>query len=417
VSEGKQDQPFSLRPEISIQMKKLSLTVIGFYLGILAAFSQNVNDSAYKNKKLLLDEVNFVSGYYHQNGNNSAVTGGVGTEKLSDLANTIELKFSKYSRSGLKHNLNFGLGIDHYTSASSDKIDPNTITSPSYSDTRFYPSLAWSAQNDKTKTTFGATVSFSKEFDYTSRGIGVNVAKTSKDNNREFSAKLQAYFDTWAVIYPVELRSVDAGREHGGIQGYSPRNSFSGSFSLAQVVNKNLQVLLVAEPTYQQGLLATKYQRVYFANGSEQTENLPGSRLKLPVGIRANYFLGDKFVLRSFYRYYQDNWGLKAHTVELEMPLKLSPFFSVGPFYRFYAQNGVDYFASYGQHTTSETYYTSDYDLSKFTSNYVGANFRILPQNGFLGIQKLHSVEIRYGHYMRSNGLNSDQLSLHLQFK
>ena len=400
-------------------MKKLSLTVIGMYAGILAAFSQNSNDSAYKNKKLTLDEVNFVSGYYHQNGNNSAVTGGVGTEKLSDFANTIELKFSKYNRNLVKHNLNFELGIDHYSSASSDKIDPYTISSPSYSDTRYYPSLAWSAQNDKTKTTVGATASFSKEFDYTSRGIGVNFAKSSKDNNREFSAKLQAYFDTWAVIYPFELRTSNTGfgERHSGIQGYSPRNSFSGSISFAQVVNKNLQLLLVAEPTYQKGLLATKYQRVYFTDGSEQAENLPGSRLKLPIGIRANYFLGDKFILRSFYRYYRDNWGLKAHTVELEMPVKLSPFFSVSPFYRFYSQNGVDYFAPYGQHTSNETYYTSDYDLSKFTSNYLGANFRLVPQNGILGMHQFHSIEIRYGHYLRSNGLNSNQISLHLQFK
>src|SRR5689334_1070441 len=180
-------------------MKKLSLTAIGMYLGILAAFSQNTSDSSYKAKKLSLEEVNFVSGYYQQNGNNSAVTGGIGTEKLNDFANTIELKFSKYSKPQVKHSLGFELGIDHYTSASSDKIDPYTISSPSYSDTRYYPSLSYSSQNEKKRTTLGATASFSKEFDYVSRGIGANFAKSSKDNNREFSASLQAYFDTWSV--------------------------------------------------------------------------------------------------------------------------------------------------------------------------------------------------------------------------
>ena len=400
-------------------MRRLSLIAIGMYLSILAAFSQNSTDSTYKSKKLTLDEINFVSGYYHQDGNNSAVTGGIGTEKLTDFANTIDLKLSKYSSSLIKHSISVELGIDHYTSASSDKIDPYTISSPSYSDTRFYPSLGWSMLNEKTKNTFGATASFSKEYDYTSRGVGANFTKTSTNNNREFSARLQAYFDTWAVIYPIELRAANAGfgTIHSGIQGYSPRNSFSASFSFSQVVNKSLQLLLVAEPSYQHGLLATKYQRVYFTDGSEQAENLPGNRFKLPVGIRANYFISDKFILRSFYRYYQDNWGLKAHTAELEMPVKLSPFFSISPFYRFYAQNGIDYFAPYGQHTTNETYYTSDYDLSKFTSHFFGANFRIVPQNGIFGVQHFHSAEIRYGHYLRSNGLNSDQLTLHLQFK
>src|SRR5881398_1415028 len=99
-------------------MRKLSLTAIGMFLSILAAFSQS-SDSAYKSKKLTLDEVDFVSGYYHQNGDNSAVTGGIGTEKLSDFANTIDLKMTKYKTPSLAHHWNFEIGVDHYTSASS----------------------------------------------------------------------------------------------------------------------------------------------------------------------------------------------------------------------------------------------------------------------------------------------------------
>jgi hypothetical protein len=398
-------------------MRKLSLTVIGMYASILAAFSQNSSDSsAYKNKKLTLDEINFVSGYYHQDGNNSAVTGGVGSEKLTDLANTFELKLSKYDNKFRKHSLNFELGIDHYTSASSDKIDPHTISSPSHADTRIYPSLGWTVENEKKKTTWGLTGSFSNEFDYKSIGIGASFTKASKDNNREFTGKLQTYFDKWSVIYPIELRPPSLQRGNG-IQGTSPRNSYNASFSLSRVVNQNLQVLIIAEPSYQSGLLATKYQRVYFTDGTELTETLPGTRMKIPVGIRANYFLGDRFIIRSFYRYYQDNWGLKAHTIDMEVPVKITPFFSLSPFYRFYAQNAVDYFAPYAQHNPSEKYFTSDYDLSKFTSSFFGTGIRLSPPNGIFGVQKLNSLEIRYGHYQRSNGLQSNEISLHLKWK
>src|SRR4051794_32071075 len=162
-------------------MRKLSLTVIGMYIGILSAFSQNTSsDTSYKQRKLKLDEVNFVSGYYHQDGNNSAVTGGIGTENLTDFANTIELKFSKYDLKNRKHSLGFEMGIDHYTSASSDKIDPYTISSASMSDTRFYPSASWSVQNEAKGTTVGLNASFSKEFDYSSFGLGGSFTKTSK---------------------------------------------------------------------------------------------------------------------------------------------------------------------------------------------------------------------------------------------
>src|SRR5215203_5630718 len=149
-------------------MRKLTLTVIGMYVGMLAAFSQNTPDSSYKKRKLDLEEVNFVSGYYHQEGNHSAVTGGVGTEKLSDFANTIDLKLSKFDHKSRKHTLGFEFGIDHYTSASSDKVDPNSISSASYTDTRIYPSVNWSVHNAKKRTTVGLTTSFSSEFDYKS---------------------------------------------------------------------------------------------------------------------------------------------------------------------------------------------------------------------------------------------------------
>jgi hypothetical protein len=398
-------------------MRKLSLTVIGMYASILAAFSQSSSDSSvYKSKKLTLEEINFVSGYYHQDGNNSAVTGGIGSEKLTDLANTFELKLSKYDNKFRKHSFNFELGIDHYSSASSDKIDPFTISSASHADTRIYPSLAWTVENEKKKNTWGLTGSFSNEFDYKSIGIGGSFTKTSKDNNREFTAKLQTYFDKWSVIYPVELRAPSM-LSGNGIQGHSPRNSYNVSFSLSQVINQNVQLLIIAEPSYQSGLLATKYQRVFFTDGSELTETLPGTRMKIPVGLRANYFLGDRFIIRSFYRYYQDNWGLKAHTMDMELPVKISPFFSLSPFYRFYSQNAVHYFAPYGQHIPSEKYFSSDYDLSKFTSQFFGTGIRLAPPKGILDVQKLNSIEIRYGHYQRSNGLQSNEISLHLKWK
>lgn len=398
-------------------MRKLSLVVIGMYLGILSAFSQApVEDSsAYQQRKLKLEEINFVSGYYHQDGNHSAVTGGVGTEKLTDFANTIDLKFSKYDSRLRKHSLTFELGVDHYSSASSDKIDPHTISSASSADTRIYPSLAWTRQNEQTGTTVGATASFSKEFDYTSFGFGVNLAKASKDNNREFSAKLQAYLDQWRVILPIELRTNPTSRREE--YPSEARNSYSGSFALSQIVNTNFQFQLIAEPTYQSGLLATKYQRVYFTNGAVQAEVLPDNRFKLPLGFRGNYFIGDRFIIRSFYRYYQDDWGLKAHTIDLELPVKFSAFLSVSPFYRYYTQKAIDYFAPYGQHSPADTYFTSDYDLSDFHSQFYGAGFRVVPAKGVFGVQHWSSLELRYGHYKRSDGLNSNEISLHARFK
>lgn len=402
-------------------MKKIYLHIVILYLGIFTAHAQvrsqpvRTDTSNYQSRKLKLEEVNIVSSYYNQNGNNSAVTGGIGTEKLSDIANTFDVQLSKYGKSKIKNTFLFEIGIDHYTSASSDKIDPSTISSASSADTRIYPSLNWTRLNEKTENSYGFTGSFSTEFDYNSVGGGFNLTRVSKDKNTQFDFKLQAFLDTWTVILPIELRTGPS----KGHDNYttSPRNSFSSSFSLSQVITDKLQALLIIEPSYQKGLLATKYQRNYFTDGSLRAENLPNKRYKLPIAVRLNYFLNDNFIIRSFYRYYSDDWGIKAHTAEIEVPIKLNSFFSISPFYRYSEQTGVKYFAAYGQHNINETYYTSDYDLSTLNSNFYGLGIHFSPPKGVFGLQRLNMLELRYGHYTRSTSLTSNVVSLNLKFK
>lgn len=400
-------------------MRKISFAALAFFFQILSAFSQQTGDSSYKVRKLKLDEINFVSGYYHQDGNHSAVTGGVGTERLTDLSNTIELKLVRTSRRNHEHSMNIELGIDHYSSASSDKIDPNTISSPSHADTRIYPSVDYTIKNPANNFSYGLGASYSTEYDYQSWGAGAHFAKASKDNNSEFNLKLQAYFDSWTVIYPIELRppGYGTGGEDGGPVDSRPRNTYSASFSFSRVINARMQLALLLDLISQDGLLATSYQRVFFTDNSASVETLPANRFKFPVGARFNWFLTDQLILRSYYRYYHDDWGLTAHTAEIEFPWKISPFFTLSPFYRFYMQNEADYFAAYKQHRPADRFYTSDYDLSKFNSHYFGASFRLMPANGVFHVQKWNSAELRYGHYTRSSDLNSDMLTLALKFK
>ena len=407
-------------------MKKLYLYIAALYLGMFGTYAQNIHQipsgdtSQYKSRKLHLEEANFVSAYYHQDGNNSAVTGGIGTEKLTDVANTFDLQLSKYNKQGRKNTFLFELGVDHYTSASSDKIDPNSISSASMSDIRIYPSLNWTLSNEATGNSYGFTGSFSQEYDYQSVGAGFNLTRLSKDKNRQFDFNLQAFLDTWTVILPVELRGTNyrsGAEEDSRSAGTQPRNSFSASFGLSQVINKSLQLELIVEPAYQHGLLATKYQRNYFTDGSLRAETLPDNRYKLPIGARLNYFLGDQFVIRTFYRYYMDNWGIKAHTAELEVPVKLSSFISISPFYRYNNQKGTRYFAAYGQHDPAAQYFTSDYDLSTLNSSFYGTGIRFAPPKGVFGWQHLNMLELRYGHYSRSTNLTSNIISLNLKIK
>jgi hypothetical protein len=403
-------------------MKKICLVIVGLYLNLLAIFSQTApaRDSAqYKDRKLALEEVNFVSSYYHQEGNNSSVTGGIGTEKLTDFANIIDIKFAKYDKRYRKHTFTLEGGIDTYSSASSDQIDLKANSSASSHDVRIYPSVSWLVESDKKGTSFGLNASASKEFDYQSFGIGVSFSKKSKDNNRELGLKAQAYLDQVSLILPVELRTSTGynGRDEEDDYPSSSRNSLSGSLTYSQIVNQKLQLLFLLDLAWQKGYLSLPFHRVYMNNNTVQSESLPSSRLKIPIGLRANYFLGDNIVIRSFYRFYHDDWGLTAHTADLETAIKITPFFSVTPFYRYYRQSAIQYFAPYQAHSLSDKYYTSNYDFSKFDSHFVGTGFRIAPPKGVFGNPHFSMLEIRYGHYLRSTNFNSNIVSLHLKFK
>lgn len=405
-------------------MKRFCLSVAGMFLMLFGAFAQTTpkDSAAYKSRKLTFEEANLVSSYYHQDGNNSAVTGGVGTEKLTDLSNAIDVKFVKYGKNDIKHSFDLELGFDHYTSASSDKVNPNTVSSASHADSRLFPSLNWSAENAAKGRTIGAGASFSSEYDYQSIGFNLSFSQKTKNRNGEFTAKVQAYMDQVSLIYPFELRTPQQ-QQQGDGEGENhyastARNSYSGSLSYSQIVNQRLQLSLIAEYIHQQGYLGLPFHRVYFTTGAlPKVESLPDTRTKIPIGIRANYFIGDKVVLRSFYRYYHDDWGITAHTVQLETAIKFTPFFSVTPFYRYYTQSAVDYFAPYKAHLASEQFYTSNYDLSKFNSNFYGAGFRMSPPKGVFGNKHINMLELRYGHYTKTTGMNANIVSLNFKFK
>jgi hypothetical protein len=372
-------------------------------------------------------EVDILGSYYRQNGDHSAVEGGVGSQRLTDVAPTILLNVPLDSTTRLAANV----GIDYYASASSDKID-QVMSSPSASDVRYHADFGLAHGLADKLTTLGAGAGVSKEYDYLSFNLVASWARTSADGNRQFSASGQAFFDQIKLITPAELR---VGGTQNRKYGSDNRQSFTLSLVYAQVLSKRLQASLSVEPVVQRGLLSTPFQRVYFRDrpdaagqlgtlGTALAEVLPRLRYKYPASLRLTYYATDLVQLRGFYRFYSDNFGIRAHTFELEAPVKLSAFFTLYPFYRYHTQTAADYFAPYLAHTVTDAYYTSDYDLSAFSANKLGLGFRYAPLYGLgrfktpfgHGITKFKSLDVRYGYYRQSTGLTANVVSADLSF-
>ncbi|MGL2985997.1 DUF3570 domain-containing protein [Flavobacterium sp. RSSA_27] len=435
-------------------MKK-GLTIL--LLSIIFFANGQENDSTvvgFKKRVLETTEVDFLLSYYKQDGIHSAVSGGSGTENLTDVTAAIVVAMPLSDDEVLTADV----GISAYSSASSSNINPFDSNTPnpwqsssgaSQSDQLTSLALSYSASSDDRNTIWNAHVSASVEYDYSSIGFGGGITKEFNDNNTEVSLSASAYLDTWKPIYPKELKDFKNNGDNlnGGIfdyftitgnTAYNPsqfefhkdkkRNSYSVSLSLSQVITKKLQASVFLDVLQQQGLLSTPYQRVYFKDVAasfinnfqlaNDIERLPDSRFKLPIGARLHYYINERFVLRTYYRFYSDNWGIQSHTASIELPIKLTDRFTVFPMYRYYTQTASDYFAPINTHLSTDQYYTSDYDLSAFDANQYGfgVNYTDIFTKANIWKFGLKNIDFRYNHYDRSDGLKADIASLGFKF-
>ena len=231
-------------------------------------------------KKLTETEVKLLYSYYEQDGNHSPVLGGMGTEYLTDHVGKIIVNIPVK-----KSTVSFTAGIDHYTSASTDNINPASISSASVVDDRIYFSGSFSKENKNTGFSYGVNGGYSTEWDVTSYSGGGFLAKTFNNENSQINLNIQHFSDRWELIFPVELRN------QLPFDSFDWRHIYDVTVLYSQVISKKIQASFSAEIIWQQGYLSTPFHRVYFKDGFlPAVENLPRRRLKFPFGVRANFF-------------------------------------------------------------------------------------------------------------------------------
>lgn len=493
-------------------MKKSVLFLLGLIFVVALSAQNDTTQTAakepsgtYKKRVLEQTEIDLLSSFYTQSGNNAAVTGGVGNEQLNDFATNIIVSIPLNDDDVLT----IDGTVSAYSSASSSNLNPfytvttisgtvvsgasrsrggrgvttttSNIGSPwvassgaSRSDVWGNATLGYSHSSDDRNTLFSSFLSVSREYDYGSFGTGLAISRQFNQKNTELGLKANVYMDQWFPQYPTELKTyldnngnlntdyfsgVDILNQSGeaisktGANAWAPtmdylittdqRKTYSLSLSFSQILSRNVQVSLFSDAILQKGWLGNPMQRVYFADKdnyyigiassidnytsptntdvfqlADDIERLPESRLKIPIGIRYNHYLNEHLVLRSYYRYYFDDWGVTSHTVKVELPVKLGLNFTLYPNYRYYTQTAADYFAPYEQHLSTETYYTSDYDLSAFDAHQFGLGIKYTDifTKGHIGKFGLKNLSLNYDYYRRSTGLRAHIVSVGAKF-
>ena len=443
-------------------MQRTYIIFVLFCLCATIALAQNhqVDESkSYKKRVLEVAELELLFSYYEQDGSNAAVTGGVGTEALNDITPTIVYTVPLSD----DNVLSFEAGVSAYTSASSSNLNPfDGGSSPdpfaassgaSQSDQLIRLNTTFSHSSDDRNRVWNMTLSLSNEYDYTSFGLSGGLTKIFNEGNTQLNLSGSTFFDKWNPQYPIELRAFANGGSAGeededegdeilfdlnkatitGNTDYNPifsffqnksRNSYAVGMGISQILSPRLQVSFSADLMAQQGLLSSPMQRVYFADREDSfvdgfqladaIELLPDSRFKIALGNHTNYYVNERIVLKYYLRLYTDNWGVNSITTSLKVPIKLFDSFSIYPKYRYYTQSDAEYFSPFEENLSTQKFYTSDFDLSKFQSHQYGVGFSYNPVFPFLSIKNIY---LEYNHYSRRKSeLKADIISFGMKF-
>lgn len=347
-------------------------------------------------------DVDFLLNYYDQDGEHSPVTGGIGDEDLQVVAPVVVVRWAMSDT----WTLSADLGVDNITSASTDRIDTE-VSSASRQDNRAYTVVTASRQRENQTWRFG--LGFSNEYDYQSLNGRLGWSIDLNERNTTLGVSLAHFADT------VELYDID-----GVVRGEDDRATTDLGLSLTQVLGRGTVLSATFSYSQQSGFLSTPFHEVILApspedpEGRHVAERLPDSRDRLAAGLSLNQAWGERFVLRLAYRFYDDDFGIQAHTVEVEphfrLPLARQAW--IFPILRFHTQTASDYFGLPGAFRGDEPYFTADRDLSAFDSEKYGLGLQLLfdrQRSGWL--RRLRAFEVRLTTYSRDDGLEALSIS------
>jgi Protein of unknown function (DUF3570) len=199
--------------------------------------------------------------------------------------------------------------------------------------------------------TLGAAIS--SEADYLSRALALQGTLASEDKNTTWSAGLAHSGD---VINPSTRVVKD-----------EKKNVLDLNVGVTQVMG-------VADIV--QINLGWSRGRGYFTDPYKLFDERPRERDRSTLLLRWNHhFDGSGGTLRSSWRYFHDNWQVRAHTLGFEYVQPLGGGWSVMPLLRLYTQSAAEFYVNEAASTddpfapnpaTAGTYHSSDQRLSGF---------------------------------------------------
>jgi Protein of unknown function (DUF3570) len=186
----------------------------------------------------------------------------------------------------------------------------------------------------------------SDEDDYESDAVALDGAVNSADGMTTYSAAVSTSHD--------DIRPTQGSVPTNTLN--DDKDSSSAWVGVSRIVSKNAIVRFGLAYTYRDGFLTDPYKK---------NDRRPDERNEwvLGAGYR-QYFIWPDGALQADYRYFDDDWGVASHTLDLAWHQNLGERTQLIPFLRYYSQGEADFFANVAD--TDRRYFADDYRLSAF---------------------------------------------------
>ncbi len=202
-------------------------------------------------------------------------------------------------------------------------------------------------------------VGYSDEDDYSASNIGFEFEKTLPESQLTVTAGIgysDDELDPTLGKTPVNVRSAE-------------KDNLSAFVGLGLTVNARTAVQTSLSVSDLQGYLSDPYKLAYIASLANPlvADNRPGDRRQWVWLSRLRHFVpGANAALHLDYRYFDDDWDIESHTLELGWYQNLKSNWRVDSSVRYYSQTASYFYAPYYLSPRPDRLASSDYRLSPY---------------------------------------------------
>ncbi len=254
----------------------------------------------------------------------------------------------------------------------------------------------------------GAFFHYSTESDYRSRMIGLSYAREILERSGTLSVTYSASLDRvfWIRQNIRDLWDWNSTGDTNLLQVHYLNLGYSHALHRTLLAGANLEGIVAKGPQ------DNPYRKVQNA----LDESHPLKRLRLAPSVFLRWAIPKaRLVLEPRYRFYADDWGIKAHTLDARVHVRATRNLLLRLRYRYYSQSGASFWREDGNYGPQEVYRTADPKVSEFHSHTPGGQIAIKLDLLAERVQGLHFLrgawlQATYNHIFQTNRYGNARL-------